>query len=161
MHRCPITYISLMNNLKIKNLKITDYVNMFKGFNDKMQTDSIKKFNLTSNTFPELNNLNLEKLINLETLNVSLTPRYKDIHITQLIESIGKLRINHAEIQLNDVNHFELVVPRYLLQNCNDLGSMKTIPNMRGNSLPEIFNIDEFEFAGLEQKSIRLGNLDY
>ena len=98
MHRCPITYISLMNNLKIKNLKITDYVNMFKGFNDKMQTDSIKKFNLTSNTFPELNNLNLEKLINLETLNVSLTPRYKDIHITQLIESIGKLRINHAEI---------------------------------------------------------------
>ena len=98
MHRCPITYVSLMNNLQIKNLKITDLVNMFKGFNEEMQTKSITNFTLTSSVFPDLESLNLQQLVNLETLNVTLNPRYKDIHVANIIDSIGKLKINHAEI---------------------------------------------------------------
>ena len=38
---------------------------------------------------------------------------------------------------------------------------MKTIENRRGSELQEIFNEYEIEFANFEQRSIRLGNIDY
>ena len=74
-----------------------------------------------------------------KSLKISVIPRYRDIHIVDILESIGKLRVDYSEIELKDVNHFELVIPKLLVQNTLDLGAMKTVHNQRGNSLPQIF----------------------
>lgn len=83
------------------------------------------------------------------------------MHVHDILESIGKLKVAYSEIQLKDVNHFELVIPKALLQDTYDPAAMKTVHNQRGNSLQQIFTQDEIEFAESEQRSIRRGEIDF
>ena len=126
-----------------------------------MQTDSIRSFTFVSSACPNLDDLNLWRLNNLESLKISVIPRYRTIHVQDILETIGKLKVAYSEIQLKDVNHFELIIPRVLLENTYDPDAIKTVHNQRGNSLQEIFTQEEIEFAETEQRSIRRGEMDF
>lgn len=94
-----------------------------------MQTDSIRSFTFVTSACPNLDELNLWRLNNLEALRISVIPRYRSMHVHDILESIGKLKVAYSEIQLKDVNHFELVIPKALLQDTYDPAAMKTVHN--------------------------------
>ena len=161
MHRCPVTYKSLLTNLRIKNLKITDLVKGFQNFSPDMQTDSIRSFTFVTSACPNLEDLNLWRLHNLEQLKISVIPRYRSMHVIDILEKVGKLKVEYSEILLKDVNHFELVIPKTILQDTYDLDAVKTVHNQRGNSLQEIFTQQEIEFVETHQKVIQAGGIDF
>ena len=101
-----------------------------------MQTDSIKEFTFTTSSCPDLNSLNLWRLTNINTLKISMIPRYREINVMEILDTIGKLKVAHSEILLKDVNHFTLTIPKILVQDCWDPAALKTVENQRGNSLP-------------------------
>ena len=94
-----------------------------------MHTSSIEHFTLISSGFPDLDSLQLSKLYNLEQLDISLSPRYRKVDLTNILDNLGKLQISCSTIKLSDVNTFELSIPQYLVKSDHDILLTKTIPN--------------------------------
>jgi hypothetical protein len=51
------------------------------------------------------------------------------MHVLDILEKIGKLKVEYCEILLKDVNHFELVIPKIILQDTYDPDAVKTVHN--------------------------------
>ena len=94
-----------------------------------MHTSSIEHLTFISSGFPDLDSLQLSKLSNLEQLDISLSPRYRKVDLTNILDNLGKLQVSHCSIKLSDVNTFELSIPQYLVQNSDDILLTKSIPN--------------------------------